>query len=169
MLRHLTVRTQHLSNPLMWADKCLVPSSQPVSTQSSVWEEKPWTCYWLSLAFVLLLECVCFLIGSSYDRWLIKKIKNHERTRIWSSKGFITHQSRMKGFPGGIVVKNLPVSEGGSGLIPGSERSPGGGNNNPLQYSCLGNPMDRGTWYAAVHGAAKSQTQLSNWTTKNPI
>lgn len=41
MLRHLTVRTQHLSNPLMWADKCLVPSSQPVSTQSSVWEEKP--------------------------------------------------------------------------------------------------------------------------------
>ena len=72
----------------------------------------------------------------------------------------------MKGFPGGIVVKNLSVSEGGSGSIPGSGRSPGGGNDNPLQYSCLGNPMDRRTWCAAVHGAAKGQTWLSNWTTE---
>ena len=44
--------------------------------------------------------------------------------------------------------------------IPGSERSPGGENGNPLQYSCLGNPMDRGAWWATVHGVAKSQTQL---------
>ena len=53
----------------------------------------------------------------------------------------------MMGFPGGSVVKNLPGSEGDSGdvnLIPGSVRSPGGGNGNPLQYSCLGNPMDGG-------------------------
>ena len=46
-------------------------------------------------------------------------------------------------------------------LIPGLERSPGGGNDNPLQYSCLGNPMDRGAWWAAANGFAKSQTGLS--------
>ena len=47
------------------------------------------------------------------------------------------------------------------GSIPGSERSPGGGNGNPLQYACLGNPMNRVGWQAAVLGVAKSQTQLS--------
>ena len=59
------------------------------------------------------------------------------------------------GFPGGSVVKNLPANAGDAGSIPGLERSPGGGNGNPLQYSCLGNPMYRGTWWATVHGAAK--------------
>ena len=48
------------------------------------------------------------------------------------------------GFPGGSVVKNLPAKAGDEGLIPGSGRSPGGGNGNPLQYSCLVNPLDRG-------------------------
>ena len=57
---------------------------------------------------------------------------------------------------------NLSVNAGDArdaGLIPGSGRSPGGGHNNPLQYSCLGNPMDRGAWWATVYGVAKSQTQ----------
>ena len=49
---------------------------------------------------------------------------------------------------------------GDSGSIPGLGRSPGGGNGNPLQYFCLENPMDRGAWWATVHGVAKSQTQL---------
>ena len=49
---------------------------------------------------------------------------------------------------------------GGMGLIPGSGRSPGEGNGDPFQYSCLANPMDRGTWWARVHGVAKSRTQL---------
>ena len=49
------------------------------------------------------------------------------------------------------------------GLISGLGRSPGIGNGNPLQYSCLGNPMDRGAWWATVHGVAKSPTQLSDW------
>ena len=48
--------------------------------------------------------------------------------------------------------------------IPGSGRSPGEGNGNPLQYSCLENPMDGGAWWATVHGVAKSRTQLSNFT-----
>ena len=51
---------------------------------------------------------------------------------------------------------------GDTGLIPGSGRSPGGGHGDPLQYSCLENPMDRGAWQATVHGVAKSQTQLSD-------
>ena len=61
----------------------------------------------------------------------------------------------MMGFPGGSVVKNLPANAGDTGLIPGSGRSPGEGNGNPLQYSCLGNPMDRGAWRAAVHEIIK--------------
>ena len=68
----------------------------------------------------------------------------------------------MLGFPDGSVVQNLPVNAGDTGWIPGSGRSPGGGNGNPLQYSCLENPMDRGAWWAAVYGVAKSQTQLKN-------
>ena len=48
-----------------------------------------------------------------------------------------------------------------AGLIPGLGRCPGGGNGNPFQYSCLENPMDRGTWWVIVHGVAKSQKQLS--------
>ena len=59
------------------------------------------------------------------------------------------------GFPGGSVLKNLPANAGEVGSIPGLGRSPGEGNGNPLQYSCLGNPMDRGAWWAIVHGVAK--------------
>ena len=67
----------------------------------------------------------------------------------------------MGGFPGGIVVKNPPANAGDArdmGFIPRSGRSPGGQNDNPLQYSCLENPMNRGVWWATVHGVTKSQT-----------
>ena len=64
-------------------------------------------------------------------------------------------------FPGGSVVKNLPANARDVGSVPGSRRSPGGGNGNPLQYSCLENPMDRGDWQAIVHGITKNQTRLS--------
>ena len=65
------------------------------------------------------------------------------------------------GLPGGAVVKNLPANAGNArdtGSIPGLERSLGEGHGNPLQYSCLGNPMDRGAWWATIHELAKSQT-----------
>jgi len=58
-------------------------------------------------------------------------------------------------FPGGSVVKNLLANAGDMGLIPGLGRSPGEGNDYPLQYSCLGNPMDSGAWRATVHGVPK--------------
>ena len=67
------------------------------------------------------------------------------------------------GFPVGSVVKNPPANTGDMDSIPGSERSPGEGNDNPLQYSCLGKPMDRGTWWATVHGVTKNQTWLRDW------
>ena len=70
------------------------------------------------------------------------------------------------GFPGGIEVKNLPANAVDAGLIPTLGRYPGGGNGNPLQYSCLGNPMDRGAWWATVHGAAKSWTRLKDYHAK---
>ena len=60
------------------------------------------------------------------------------------------------GFQGGSVVKNLPATAGDVDLIPGSGKSPGEGNGNPLQFSCLGNPMDTGAWWATVHGVTKS-------------
>ena len=60
------------------------------------------------------------------------------------------------GFPGGSVVKNPPANAGDVGLIPGWGRSPGGGYGNPLQYFCLGNPMDRGGWQATVHAVTES-------------
>ena len=62
-----------------------------------------------------------------------------------------------------LVVKNPPDNAGNirdTGSIPGSGRSPGEGNGNPLQYSCLENPMDREAWWATVHGIARSQTRL---------
>ena len=59
-------------------------------------------------------------------------------------------------------VENLSANSGDMGLISGSGRSPGEGNSNPLQFSCLGNPMDKGDWRATVHGFTKSWTQLSD-------
>ena len=73
-----------------------------------------------------------------------------------------SHSSRsVPSFPGGSVVKSSPARAGDArdaGLIPGLERSPGGGNGNPLQCSCLENPMDRGACWATVHGVTKIQT-----------
>ena len=68
------------------------------------------------------------------------------------------------------VIKNPPVNAGDAGdagSVPGLERVPGGENDNPLQYPCLKNPMDRGAWWVTVCGVAKSRTRLSDWTELN--
>ena len=87
--------------------------------------------------------------------------KGHlELQRMW----LVVFNRPQTGFPGGAVVKNLPADAGDTGdtgLIPGSGRSPGEGNGNPLQCSCLGNPMDRGAWWATGHWVTQSQTCLS--------
>ena len=81
---------------------------------------------------------------------------------------FLQLSSIPLGFPGSSVIKDLPASAGDKrdvGLIPGLERSPGGGNGNPPQYSCLENSMDRGAWRVTVHGIAKSWTHSTHSTT----
>ena len=92
--------------------------------------------------------------------WFGKLIGKLVRSWVWTYLGF----------PSGAVVKNLLASSpagdiGDVGSIPGSETCPGIENDNPLQYSCQHNPMDRGAWRATVHGVTKNQTetQLSNW------
>ena len=75
-----------------------------------------------------------------------------EKIDIFIILSFLIHE---QGFPGGSVVKNLSANAGDASLIPGSGRCPGDGNGNPLQYSCLENLMDRGTWWAIVHGVIK--------------
>ena len=69
----------------------------------------------------------------------------------------------IKSFPRGSVDKESACNAGDAGdvgSVPGSVRSPGGGNGNPLQYSCLGNPMDRGAWWATVHSVTKNRKRL---------
>ena len=78
---------------------------------------------------------------------------------------FKTTVNNSVGFPSVSVVNNPPANAGDagdSGSVPGLGRSPGGGNGIPLQYSCLGNPIVRGAWWATVHGVAKNQTQPSD-------
>ena len=82
--------------------------------------------------------------------------------------------SATHGFPGGSVVKNTPANAGDVDSMPGSGRGPGEGNGNPLQYSCLGNPMERGAWWATVHGVVESdmtkeQQQPRMWLFKSNL
>ena len=83
---------------------------------------------------------------------------------VWvqNVKYFNAGYNVLRGFPGGSVVKNLLAKAGDSGSVSGLGRSHGEGNGNPLQYSCLENPMDRGAWWATVHGVSKRQTRLYN-------
>ena len=86
---------------------------------------------------------------------LVEQIKKKKKTAF-----SYMLPTRKSGFQGGSMVKNQPAKTADAGdesLIPGLGRS-GGGNGNPLQYSCLGNSMDRGTWQATVHGVTDSQT-----------
>ena len=96
-----------------------------------------------------MFSTCAFVQSNSQVFWMMQLL-----TSLSSSKS-------IKDFPVGPMVKNLPANAGDLGSIPGSGRSPGEGNDNPLQYSCLENPMDRGAWGATVHRVAKSQTRLS--------
>ena len=83
-----------------------------------------------------------------------------ERSSGWSSLQCPSYNLK---FPGGLDGKESACNAGDLGLIPRSGRSPGEGNGNPLQYSCLENAMDRGAWWVTVHGVTKSQIRLSDF------
>ena len=95
-----------------------------------------------------------FLIEKCKDTYQI--VNEYSLRRSWDS--FIFELLFLDGSDG----KESSCSAGDPDSIPGLGRSPGEGNGNPLQYSCLENPMDRGAWWAAVHGVTNGQTLLSN-------
>ena len=97
--------------------------------------------------------------------WAVQQLPT-DYTYADANLSICPHPSPPCDFPGGVVVKNMPANARDVGSIPGLGRSPGGGNGNPLQYSCLENPMDREAWKATVHEVAKSQIRLSSWDTQ---
>ena len=122
--------------------------------------------YLLTLDAMTLLMSVILVRFQRESYILLKQsslINNTERgkisTQVISFKDF---KGWINSVSGGSVVKNLPASVGDVGSIPGLGRSLGEGNGNPLQYSCLENPMDRGAWQATVPGLQKVQTRLSS-------
>ena len=99
-----------------------------------------------------------------------ERLNNNNKNKAFAFKSMCY---AVLGFPGGSGVKNPPANLRDADSIPGSGRFPGEGNVNQLyfQYSCLGNPTDRGAWWATVHGVTKSQTRLrlKNNNNKNAI
>ena len=101
-----------------------------------------------------------------------QSLRNSKRDKTrWDSQWpKLVLRKQVLDFPGSSVVKNLPDNAGDTGLINGLERSPGEGNSNLLQFSSLGNPMDRGAWWATAHGGLqKSWKQRLNNTTKQSL
>ena len=110
---------------------------------------------------MFLISCL-FLVKNKYFEG-----NSDDRENAESTEKNHQHSSMLNfwSFPGGAVVKNLPASVGDTrdmGSIPELRKSPGLGDTNPLQYSCLGNLKNRGAWQAIVHWIAKSQTGLSD-------
>ena len=101
---------------------------------------------------------------SAAEHPLDQRARTHSASPCWRAQGspqwFLPAAQQWPGFSGGSVGKESTFSAGDAGLIPGLGRSPGGGRGNPLQDSCLENPMDRGAWWATVQRVVKSQTQV---------
>ena len=128
--------------------------------------------YFLSLSQVMRRQTYL-----DFRKWIETRCKNESLLALNCSQPFVfifepvfptplNLSSLMKewDFRCGSEDKASAYNAGDRGSVPGSGRSPGEGNENPLQYSCLENPMDGGAWQATVHGVAKSQTQLSHFT-----
>ena len=147
-----------------------------VYTETGGWHGHSWLNYLDSQTKCVLLyiSCVwgiCLFIDKLHLWYLTQYFKyymlilylNLEK-ELDSLFSFNIWMVPLLGFPGGLDGKAFAYNVGDPGLIPGSGRSSGEGNGNPLQYSCLENPMDRGTWWATVHGVSKNRTWLSDLT-----
>ena len=122
-----------------------------------------WREYWINGSYACLNKFSLNSFSSLLKQEQAGDYSEHQWPSNWGCvKGF-------QCFTGGSVVKNLPANVGNMDLSLGSGRSSWEGNGNALQYSWLENPMDRGAWQDAVHGTAKSQTWLSNYTTTKLI
>ena len=105
----------------------------------------------------------CWFETNYISGWYIMFSPHTNKTSLYHNCYFKVGTYLRLGFPGGAVVKNPHANARDASSVPGSGRSPGDGNGNWLQYSCLENPMDRGAWWATVHRVAKSWMWLSNW------
>ena len=137
-----------LISPWLCAQKCV--SSSPYKAM----------LYWIRSP--ALRPHLTLIPTSLVVQWLQLCAPNVGSPGLIPGQGTRSHRPQLFSFPGGSDSKESAHNVGHPGLIPGSSRSPGKGNGNPLQNSCLGNPMDRGAWWASVHGVAKSQTQFSD-------
>ena len=115
---------------------------------------------------ILIQQTVCF--HSTYVETSTLFLQG-AATNVAISYSFLPFMLCFQDFPGGSDGKASACNAGDLGSIPGSGRSSGEGNGNPLQYSCLENPMDRGAWQATLHGVEKSRTQLSNFTSLSSL
>ena len=127
------------------------------------------SCFTMLCSFLLyskVNQLHIYTYPSSLDSLPIWSSQNTEQGSLGCSRQslviYCIQCSAYMGLPDGSGVSNLPAIAEDGGLIPGSGRSPGEGNGNPLQYSYLENPMDRGAWRPTVHGVAKSWTLLSD-------
>ena len=132
------------------------------------------TCICLAESLSCSLEIIAtLLIGYTLILFLkMKRFLKHECDTATLSNLCIAYNcslTRASRWCGGKESISNAGDAGDLGSIPGSGRSPGGGNGDSLQYSCMGNPMDRGAWQATVHGVAKSQTWLSDWAHRHTL
>ena len=142
-----------------------LPAILETGVQTLGWEDAlekiPWRRAWQPTPIFLPGECHGQRSLVSYTPWGHKESDTTE---------WLTHTVLEQGFLGGTRGKNLPANAGNirdMGSIPGLGRSPREGHGNPLQYSCLENPQNRGTWWATVHRIAKSQTRLKLLSTQH--
>ena len=136
--------------------KSLHPRADQTSSDRTILEGHLWSDFF----FYDKLDC---FVGHSVTK--TEERESCSRPHEWA---YSILACQVTGFLVAPVVKNLPASAGvlrDSGSIPGSGRFPGGEHGNPLQYSCLENPMDGGAWRTTVHGVAKSQTRLKRRST----
>ena len=110
---------------------------------------RPYTSYTVMFPFKIAHDGQTFFFEGGFD--------SSKKSRHKDSNPYFEETVK-------LGYKASACNVGDPGSIPGSGRSPGEGNGNPLQYSCLENPMDRGAWRTTVHGVSKSRTQLSNFT-----
>ena len=160
---------------LIYLGKCIQNFSVRV-----IWANFHFLPIWNTLSFIITHKWACIIVIIKAQKVLYFKIQvtNGKEGKIWD-KIWLCYSLTLSclmilvpnsGFPGGLLVKNLPANAGDVGSIPGSGRSPGGGNGRPLQYSCLWNPMDRGAWRATWgHKESDTTEQLSMHTIYNTL
>ena len=134
--------------PGPWKHRLLLPALWQLQTPGAGGDPSLHSPVWLETKPGISSSCCPSLCGWGTPPWSEGRIQpcpSGIYFDIWCKRGFL----------GDSVVKILPANAGDLGSIPGLGRSPGEGTSNPLQYSCLGNPMDRGAWWAVVHGVTR--------------